>query len=576
VALPVTSLDWRTQHRIVAPAAAPNWLTHRGVIAIATITVVVALQLWVGAFHSERGLYSDESAHFMNGLVLRDYIRENLSQSPMTFARDYYAHYPKIAPFMWPPLFHGLLGLFLLPGWAPMPAAIFFLGVFTAWIAWRLYFIVSPFSSAPVAIGAVSLFLFTPIVIELSSAVMVDIVVAAFAFEALVWLGRFAHSESTKDAAVFGLMTACACAAKGNGLSLVFAPLALILFTGNYRLLRRPGLWVAAAIVVVIAAPPLYVAYQLDAPLGDFSPLMWSLVWSRVTFYSHYLWEQLGTVTLLLAAIGTGVALSRRTEIVYGSARHQATALVAVTTGAFVFHLVSPHTLSSGRYITLAVAPILGLAALGVMALTRIMMRRYARWSVQLITFAVIAVVQVIDHSTLAAQAPLGYRSAFKFIDASAGLANRRVLVVSDEFGEGAGVAEAAALGRYPRPIILRGSKVLASDDWMGNHFALRHQSPAELLRDLEAMQVDYVLLDESDRPRGLPYWEQTAAALTLFDGHAELVSNTPVDRKTGPLRLVNVYRLKVKAPGAPQPIDLTGTADRSLEHFRVDFRHLQ
>lgn len=149
----------------------------------------------------------------------------------------------------------------------------------------------------------------------------------------------------------------------------MIAPFALILLTGNYRLLRKPGLYVAAAIVLVVAAPPLYIAYQLDAPLGDFSPLTWPLLESRVVFYAHYVWQELGTVTLLLAAVGARVALSRQTEIICGPARHQTAALVALTTGAFAFHFISPHTMSSGRYITLAVAPILALIALGVMTL---------------------------------------------------------------------------------------------------------------------------------------------------------------------------------------------------------------
>jgi hypothetical protein len=537
-------------------------------VAAAAIAVVVAIQLWAGAYRSERGLHSDESAHFMNGLVLRDYVREGLGESPVTFAREYYRHYPKIAPFMWPPLFHGLLGLFLLPGWAPMPASIFLLGLFTAWIAWRLYFTVETFSSAPVAIGTVSLFLVTPIVIELSSSVMLDIVVAAFAFEASVWLGRYSNSESTKDGALFGVMTALACLAKGNGLSAVIAPFALIAFTGNYRLLRKPGLYVAAAIVLVVAAPPLYIAYQLDAPLGDFSPMSWPLVASRVDFYAGHLWNQLGSLTLLLAAVGGGIALSRPRQWIHGPARHQAAALAAMTIGAFAFHLLNPHTLSSGRYITLAIAPILGLAALGVMALTRRMMGPPARWSVQLTAFALIAATQLISHPTLAAQAPLGYRSAFAFLDVSAGLADRRVLVVSDEFGEGAGITEAAVLGRYPRPMILRGSKVLASDGWMGNDFVLRHHSPEEILRDLEAMHVDYVLLDRSAKARGLPYWKDTEAAMTLLPDHTDLLLEMSVDAKAGPLRPLAIYQLKVKAPGDPRPVELSGTADRVFRHL--------
>ena len=555
---------------VVEPVAAtpapapPAWLTHRGAIALAAIAVVLAIQLWDGAFNSERGLYSDEAAHFMNGLALRDYVREGLGQSPVTFGREYYQHYPKIAPFMWPPLFHGLLGLFLLPGWAPMPATILLLGLLTAWTAWRLYFTVASYSSAPVAIGTVIFFLVTPIVIELSGSVMVDIAVAAFAFEAAVWLGRFSHTTATRHAALFGAMTALACVAKGNGLSAVFAAFALLALTGNVQLLRKPGLYVAAAIVLVVGAPPLYLAYQLDAPLGDFGPLSWPLVVSRIAFYSRHLWNQLGSVTLLLAFAGTAAALGRRPWI-NEDARHRAIALAAMAVGAFAFHLVSPHTLSSGRYLTLAIAPLLGLAALGVMTLTRGITQRHARWSIQLIALGLIAATHVMSHAKRVAQPPLGYRSAIQFLDNSTGLANRRLLLVSDEFGEGAGVAEAAALGRHPRPMILRGSKVLAADDWMGNHFATRYASADALLRDLEAMHVDFVVLDRSAHAKSLPYWQQMEAAMTLDTGRVDLLSETPVDTKRGPLRPLAIYQLKVKAPGEPRGVDLSGTADQAL-----------
>jgi hypothetical protein len=549
-------------------ATAQRWLTHRSLIAATTVAIVVAIQLWAGAYRSERGLYSDEASHFMNGLVVRDYVREGLGQSPMAFARDYYEHYPKIAPFMWPPVFHAVLGLFLLPGWAPMPATILLLGLFTAWIAWRLYFTVESFSSAPVAIGTVTFFLVTPIVIELSGSVMVDIVVAAFAFEAAVWLGRFSYTTSTKHAVLFGIMTALACAAKGNGLSAVFAPFALLALTGNYQLLRKPGLYVAAAIVLVLAAPPLYVAYQLDAPLGDFGPLSWPLVASRVTFYSQHLWNQLGTVTLSLAALGGAAAVSRRLWI-NEPARHQALALASMTIGAFAFHLVSPHIWSSGRYMTLAIAPMFGLAALGVMALTRNITAQRMRWSIQLLALGLIATTHVISHLQRIAEPPLGFRSAIRFLD-DAGLASRRVLLVSDEKGEGAGVAEAAALGRHPRPMILRGSKVLAEGDWMGNHFAERHASPEDLLQDLEAMHVDYVLLDRSAEARAMPYWKRTEAAMTLPIDHTDLVLEAAVDPKNGPLRPLAIYRLKVKAPGAARPIDLSGTAGQAFKRLGV------
>ena len=63
----------------------------------------------------------------MNALLLRDYLTHALGQNPLAFAEAYYLSYPKIAPLMWPPFFHGALGLFLLPGWAAHPAALCFL-----------------------------------------------------------------------------------------------------------------------------------------------------------------------------------------------------------------------------------------------------------------------------------------------------------------------------------------------------------------------------------------------------------------------------------------------------------------
>jgi len=99
---------------------------------------MVALQIAVGAYRTERGNYSDEAAHFMNGLLIRDYVVQAAGQPPLPFAEKFYTSYPKVALGMWPPLFHGLLGIFLLPGWPPQPAALALLGLITAWMALRL------------------------------------------------------------------------------------------------------------------------------------------------------------------------------------------------------------------------------------------------------------------------------------------------------------------------------------------------------------------------------------------------------------------------------------------------------
>ena len=539
---------------------APTWFSRSGLIAVLLVVTVLVIQVLVGAYESERGLHSDEAAHLLNGMLLRDYLREGLGQDPVAFAREYYQRYPKIAPFMWPPLFHTTLGIALLPGWPPAVVALVLLALCTAWTAWRLYTIVLTFSSLPVALCTIALFLALPAVISLTSSVMIDIVIAAFALEAAYWLGRFSLTGQTRDGAIFGLMTALACMSKGNGLSAVLAPFVLIVVTGNYRLLARPGLYVAAAIVVALSGPPLYIAYRLDATLGDFGPLSWPLIRDRWVFYCTHVWRQLGTLPVLFALAGLVAALTPRFWT-SPAARGLALGLVSMVGGAFVFHLLSPHIISHERYITLALAPLLGLTALGVMALTRIVASRPVRWSLQLAIFLVMTVTHFASRPVLAAQTPLGYRAALAFLSNANALAGQRLLVVSNEQGEGACVVEAAVLELEPPPTMLRGSKLLASDDWMGRNFALRYKSIDEMLADLEAMHVEYVLLDRSPEARTLGYWQQVHDLVTTRPDRVETLLERPVDPVHGPLRPLSLYRLKYQAPGPPKPIEFSGSS---------------
>lgn len=530
-----------------------RWPPGPAAIAVALFVLVLAIQALSGAFQSERGLYSDEAAHLLNGMLLRDYLREGLGQNPFAFAHAYYAQYPKIAPFMWPPLFHGVLGLALLPGWSPPATALALLGLCLTWLAFRLQVIVRELASTPIAVGAVVLLITTPGVFGLATSVMIDIVVAVFAFEAAYWLGRFAHSGRTRDAALFGLMTACACASKGNGISAVMAPFVLLVVSGRWRLLARPGLYVAAAITVAIAVPPLFIAYRFDASLGDFGPLSLPLVWSRWLYYSGYVARQLGPAVLGLAVVGAAATLVRRA---WTSDAHRGLAfgLVAMTGGAFAFHLVNPHVLPGERYITLAFAPLIGLAGLGLAVLTRLLHGRAAT-AVQVLVLLVVAGLHASSSRDLAAQPPLGYRAMFSHLQRAGSLSGKRVLLVSNETGEGAGVVEAAVLRVHPAPTIVRGSKLLGSDDWMGRDFKLRYDSAEALLADLEAMHIDYVLLDRSDEARRLGYFAQIDGLVATRGDRMEQVRAAAVDPVHGPLRPLFLYHLKFRTPGPAKSV---------------------
>jgi hypothetical protein len=399
---------------------------------------------------------------------------------------------------------------------------------------------------------------------EFSSVVMLDVVLAAMAIEAAYWLARFMRSGSSADAAFYGLFTAAACLTKGNGVALVLmAPIA-ILVTGRIDLLRRRGLYIAAAIVLIAALPLLLISVRLEAAIGDFSTPTWTAAASRLKYYSGHLWMDIGPLALLLALTGAAATLIAG----WRNARANLPvpqAFIALTLAAAVFHLFNPHTVSTSRYMIMAIAPIIGLACAGALMLARAV---GARPAVSAAMVALLAVSVVSARTLPETRQPLGYRAIVSQLARAGELTDRRVLVVSDEVGEGAAVTEAAVMNLHPAPMIVRGSKLLAVDDWMGGNFHLAYASPSALMADLEALHIDYILVDCSTRSAQLPYYEQVRALTKAAPGHLERVWTPLQNPSTGPVRQLELYRVKVQPPGPSKSlqVNLIYSLGRTLE----------
>jgi hypothetical protein len=520
------------------------------------LAAVVALQWSAGAYRAEQGFY-DEALHFMNGLLVRDYLAEGLGQSPIAFAESYYRSYPKIAPGMWPPLFHITLGFVLLPHWPAHAATLLFLAAITAWAAWRLYRIVALFASTTTAVIAALLFLSTPVIMSLTTSVMVDGMVAMLAIEATWWLAVYVKTERLRHAALFGLFTALCCLTKGNGISLVFAPLVIVVLTGRYDLLRRPGFYLAAAIVVLLAAPPLVVTYRLDAAIGDFGPITQQMALSRLALYVSYFWTQLGPTAMVFAAIGLLDTIRRGRRWQEDAPLPVAPALTALLVGSFIFHIFSPHLLAFGRYMALAVPALYGLAALGVYAAARFIAAPTRRHAVQAALLVIFAVTTFFARPPLTVRKPLGYEAAVDHLRARDDLAGKRMLIVSDESGEGTLVTDVARRGLAPRPSIIRGSKLLASDDWNGNFFVMRYTSAESIMQELEDLHISYVIIDSSPESMKLPYWALMKRLVESHEDRLQVEYFNSADPRDGPTRPLAVYKLKYQSPGPPKGVEI-------------------
>jgi hypothetical protein len=539
-------------------------------VACVLFVAVVTVQIWVGAYRGERSNYSDEAAHFMNGLLVRDYLTQGLGSNPVRFAEQYYLSYPKIAPGMWPPLFHGVLGLVLLPGWPPDGAALVLLALVSAWAGWRLYRVLELFNRRSVALLFAALFLLTPAIADLASMVMIDIVVAALALEATYWLAVFFATEDWRHAVLFGLFSALCCLTKGNGVALVLLPPLLILFTGRFRLLRRPEIYLSAVIVLILAAPLLLVSYRLDAAIGDFGDVGTAEVIRRTRFYGQFIWQQMGAIPVLLALIGLVAAVRWRSleERSTGHGRIDdlraalAPALAALVIAALTFHLLNPHRVIAGRYVALALAPLFGLVPFGVKRLCAAVCPLKWHSEFQGVLFGAIVLNFFVASPAMTTRQPLGWRETAGLLQTRGELAGRRMLVVSDERGEGAFVSEVAVRRPMPPATVIRGSKLLATDDWGGHNFRMHFSTAAALMQELEDLHVDYLIVDSSRESAALRFWPQIRELLETHRDRLEEIRSIVSGR---PLA---VYRLTHHSPGPAKrlQVPLTYSLHRVLE----------
>jgi hypothetical protein len=526
-------------------------LARQGLILGLLLCVTLGLQVAAAAYQSERNSYTDEAAHFMNALLFRDYVREGLSQNPLHFAEDYYRHYPKIAPGMWPPFFSTIVGVFMLFGWPPQAATFVFLALVNACAAWRLHHFIRSFGSPMAAAMLTGVFCVIPAIVELTTAAMVDLLILTLALEATYWLARFFITGDNRHALLFGLFSTLCCLSKGNGLALALLPLCLAVLTRRYDRFAAPGLYIAAAMVAAIAGPPMAVAFRLDAAIGDFGPLHVRDVISRLLLYSGSVWRQLGPSMVTLSLVGFVAAVIPRPRSAASDASVTKAALAALVVAGLTFHLFNPHLVAAPRYIVMVYPPLLALVPVGIDAIASLVRSESARQSLRtalllaaLAGFVAVAPAVALRHS-------LGAKATVDFIERSRGLPNSTTLIVSDEYGEGAIVSEMARRHPTPRATIVRGSKLIATDDWGGNRFRLLYESPRALLKEMEDLHIDYLVMDYSPNAVGVRFWSLVRA---LIDAHGDRLEQ--VFETTAARRLVT-YRLKYQSPGQSKPLEI-------------------
>jgi hypothetical protein len=417
----------------------------------------------------------DESAHYVNTLFLADWLRAGLP-SPMPFARDFYAHFPKLSIGHWPPGWYALLApLFAAIRPSPFGAAIlsaFVAGLPALLIVWALARIRATCWGVVAAFG----YLLLPLVANEARYFRLDQPVALIAgLAAIAWF-RATERPSLGRYLLFGALAAFATLTKGNGALVILVPALDMLMAWRWRPLADWRLWLAAAATLLVVAPWYYVSFKISASGFNYAPgpaYAWlSLTTDAAAIVATLSWPG-------VAAASLGAIEGWRNP----STRAVTRLAVATILATLVFQAAIPVALED-RYALPAIPWLVVLGSIGVVA--SLPRKRITAGLIGLLMLvSLIPAVSVLLHQP--PKPDIGAPAIAVRMQGAPGI----WLVDGRAGGEGAVIAEAAYVDDGHRTIwAARASQWLSTSDFMGRGYQLRVHSPGEARGVLDRLGV--------------------------------------------------------------------------------------
>lgn len=425
------------------------------------LPVVLLLQSLTGVYRSELSHQPDESAHVVTSLMIHDYLTTGLGTSPLRYAKNYYVQYPKVAIGIWPPLFHSTAALWMLLFTRTSVALLVFVAFqCTACAATLAVFGRRLFP--PWAAFALGLFMiFLPAFQTATSTVMVDIFVAMMQLWVMLLMIALFRTGSMKIAIWFGICTGLAMLTKGNANSLVLSGAFMVLLTRRFSILKRPPIYVAGAIIVLIAGPwQFFMLHSFQSHGNPLETVTLARSAGMLADYTSILALRLSLPIFLFALLGLAAECI---PIVLGRRKDQEMLDVAgagaMVLGIVLFHSFAPIGLDD-RYMIPVLPLLLVFSALGIRWVSRVL--QVPRLSLMTRTSILTGLCFLWFAKTtlgITHRPEMGFQQiAAELLPARA--QDETVLVCSDAWGEGALITSLAFHDRQGYShIVLRGSK---------------------------------------------------------------------------------------------------------------------
>jgi hypothetical protein len=536
----IARLEWRA-------------FSRHAVVFCAALLIVLAIQWQSGCHEAELSSYPDEPAHYVTGVMVRQYLAGGWRQeSPIRFAEQYYLHYPKVALGHWPPVFYLAQSIWSAIFPATISAVLYLQAVLTAAIALALFSWSRRSLGSPNAAILAATFLLLPWTQELSSQVMSEPLLTLLSLGA-VWAGiDFFLSHRLSSLVWFGALAELAALTKGSGLALFPFLIALGICLRKWSAFRSPGFWMVHAGLVVAYVPWQVLTWKMVRN-GMENGFGLELIQRQTIGFLQVPQLIVGVLFTLIIAVGLSLAFCSRQ---FRDPVFVGCAIFVVS--VFAVHCISPNGVEPRRLFMSVPAMLL----LGGLVVARVTARfNRVRWTPFVLLAVVLASIAPIFAWT---EKPVaGYRQAANWILGEAGNVERAVLVASQVDGEGILIAEIAQ--RQPRPVlyIARASKIVAESDWNGNDYKLIVQNSEKLQAALDSLPVRYVIADRFPGAAVTPHHQ---LVLRNIQEHPTLWTQ----RKAIPAVLPGK-----RSPGEILIFERTGRKEAGAISLRLDMRRV-
>lgn len=470
------------------------------IVFLLLLLEIIFLQGAANAYSSGYGGHPDEAAHFVSSLLVHDFISQFALTNPMGFANDFYLHYPKVAIGNWPPMLYLILALWLLIFGVTRVSALFFMAVSAAATATLIYIAGRKLLSGPAGLFAAVLYVAIPLVQESSAKVMTEHLVTFFIFLSTLLFARFFYHRTAVNALLFGFIAAAAILTRGSAWALIVVPPVTILLTRDWKMLRDWRLWLSAIPVTVLCVP-WYLATKgmsRGAMVGIDNASPTAFFVEASTKFPLMVYQSIGFVLACLMVVGLWNCIIREKtkeqQLAFWAA------LIGMSIGILLIHSLVPAAIE-GRYMVQLLPAVALLASAGAAFLISkipetLQEREFATpaaW-VSVAGMAAWAMFTIPDRIQ-----NQGYEQvAARIAQETKGDLKRAVLLSSDSVGEGSMIAAIAVLENRPDTIMLRGSKIMVHEDWLGRGSEERFSSDTSIAEFLDAVPVRAVVVDKA------------------------------------------------------------------------------